>query len=101
MTEIFIGVFLAALTFTSVFLYIRLRRLGIALNHTLKALTNILETVQLQSEVNTAQQQMNEIINQNLEILGVHTSLIKPSIGFEATQFLAWYNERKGKNGTV
>lgn len=101
MIEVLLAVWVTVLTLSMALLYIRLRKLNSALGHMLKALNNIVQTAQMQSEINLSQQQMNEIINTNLEILGVHTSLIKPSIGFEATQFLAWYNERKGRNGTV
>lgn len=101
MTEVLVAVWATVLTFGMALLYLRLRKLNLALGHSLKATMNILETVQMQSEINISQQQMNEIINTNLEILGVHTNLIKPSIGYEATQFLAWYNNRKreGENG--
>lgn len=103
MIEVFLAVWLSALSVGSLFLYQRIRRLNEALGHTVKALSNMINTVQLQADINLSQQQMNEIINTNLEILGVHTSLIKPSIGFEATQFLNWYNMRRkeGNNGTL
>jgi hypothetical protein len=103
MTEVLLAVWITALTFGIGILYLRIKKLNTALTHTLKALSNVLESMQMQSEINVSQQQMNEIINTNLEILGVHTSLIKPSIGFEATQFLNWYNMRRkeGNNGTL
>lgn len=89
------------LTCSTAVAYIRIRKLNHALGHSLKATYNILETIQMQSDINIQQQKMNEIVNTNLEILGVHTNLIKPSIGYEASQFLAWYNARKkeGENG--
>ena len=89
------------LTVSTAVAYLRIRKLNLALGHSLRATYNILETIQMQSDINIQQQKMNEIVNTNLEILGVHTNLIKPSIGYEATQFLAWYNARKkeGENG--
>lgn len=101
MIEVLLGVWTAGLTFVSVLVYTRIRMLNQALTHHLKATHNIIQSMQMQTDINLSQQQMNEIINTNLEILGVHTNLIKPSIGYEATQFLAWYNARKkeGNNG--
>jgi predicted Holliday junction resolvase-like endonuclease len=101
MIEVLLGVFLTVITFAIAILYLRIRKLSQAVSHHLKATYNLLETVQMQSDINISQQKMNEIINTNLEILGVHTNLIKPSIGYEASQFLAWYNKRKkeGENG--
>lgn len=69
---------------------------------TLKAMTSIIDTSAEQSKINTAQHELNQLIGHNLEVLGVHTRLIKPSVGFEAEQFLSWYNNKKGKdNGEV
>lgn len=100
MTEILLGVVLTLLVLWLGLLHRRVSKLNAGLGHTLKALSNVIEAAQLQGDVNASQQQMNEIINTNLEILGVHTNLIKPSIDLEATQFLAWYNKRKeGNNG--
>ena len=101
MIEIVLALWTAGLTFVSVLVYTRIRMLNQALTHHLKATHNIIQSMQMQTDINLSQQQMNEIINTNLEILGVHTNLIKPSIGYEATQFLAWYNARKkeGNNG--
>ena len=48
-----------------------------------------------QSGLNMNQARLNSEIANNLEILGVHTQLIEPSIGFEATAFLAWHNNTK------
>lgn len=102
MTE-FLAIWATLLSIAVGVLWFRIKRVNEALSHTLKATYNMLESLQMQSEINMSQQQMNEIVNTNLEILGVHTNLIKPSIGFEATQFLAWHNKRKkeGENGTV
>jgi hypothetical protein len=98
MTEILLGVVLTLLVLWVAVLHRRVSKLNAGLGHTLKALGNVIEAAQLQGDVNDSQQAMNEIINTNLEILGVHTKLIKPSIGYEATQFLAWYNTRKEEN---
>jgi len=101
MIEVLLAVWVTGLTFVTALVYTRIRMLNKALMHHLKATHNILESMQMQSDINLSQQQMNEIVNTNLEILGVHTNLIKPSIGYEASQFLAWYNNRKkeGNNG--
>ena len=75
--------------------YRRLRMTAKAVAFLIASLKNLVDALSEQQNINTAQQQMNELINTNLEILGVHTKLIKPSIGFEATQFLAWHNKKK------
>ena len=59
------------------------------------ALGNIVAIAEEQNKVNHAQQDTNRQIGNNLELLGIHTKLIKPSVSFEAEQFLAWYNEQK------
>lgn len=100
MNEILLGAFLTLIVLWAILLHVRIKKLNRVLGHSLKALSNVIEASQMQNEINQSQQQLNEIINTNLEILGIHTNLIKPSIGYEATQFLAWYNKRKeGNNG--
>lgn len=68
---------------------------------TLKAVTAVINASGEQAKINSAQHELNQLIGHNLEVLGVHTKLLKPSVGFEAEQFLSWYNRKKGENGEV
>jgi len=61
----------------------------------LTLLTNMAKVFDEQSKINKAQQGLNDAVSTNLEILGVHTKLIEPDIAYEASAFLAWYNNRK------
>lgn len=97
MSEIAIGLSLVTLGFIG-WTYWRLRMTAKAVAYLIASLKNLVDALTEQQSINVAQQQMNELINTNLEILGVHTKLIKPSIGFEATQFLAWHNKKKEEN---
>jgi hypothetical protein len=72
--------------------------LGKALAMALKGLNNVLLALSELSGALEAQNGLNQEVNRNLEILGVHTKLLKPSIGFEAESFLANYNKKKGKD---
>lgn len=94
MSEIAIGLSLLTLVLLG-WTYWRLRMTAKAVAYLIASLKNLVDALSEQQTINVAQQQMNELINTNLEILGVHTKLIKPSIGFEATQFLAWHNKKK------
>ena len=94
MSEIAIGLSLLSLGLIGL-TYRRLRMTAKAVAYLIASLKNLVDALSEQQTINVAQQQMNELINTNLEILGVHTKLIKPSIGFEATQFLAWHNKKK------
>lgn len=94
MSEIAIGLSLVTLGLLG-WSYWRLRMTAKAVAYLIASLKNLVDALSEQQTINVAQQQMNELINTNLEILGVHTKLIKPSIGFEATQFLAWHNKKK------
>jgi len=58
-------------------------------------LNNITTLIDEQSKINHSQQQLNDAISTNLEILGVHTKLIQPDIAYEASAFLAWFNNKK------
>lgn len=68
---------------------------GKAVARLIMALQNMVAIAEEQQKVNETQHSVNQQIGSNLEILGIHTQLIKPSIGFEAAQFLAWYNNQK------
>lgn len=58
----------------------------------------IVKGMQAQREINEQQMDINSSLGQNLEILGVHTKLIPPSIAMQAEAFLAWNNKRKEEN---
>jgi hypothetical protein len=58
-------------------------------------LSNITNLIDEQSKINKAQQGLNDAVSTNLEILGVHTKLIEPDIAYEASAFLAWFNNKK------
>jgi hypothetical protein len=68
-----------------------------ALAMALQGLNNVLLALSELSGALEAQNGLNQEVNRNLEILGVHTKLLRPSIGFEAESFLANYNKKKGK----
>lgn len=59
------------------------------------AMQNLAQVAEEQGKVNLSQQSLNDLIGQNLEILGVHTRLIEPTIAYEASAFLSWYNKKK------
>lgn len=59
------------------------------------AMQNLAQVAEEQQKVNLSQQSLNDVIGQNLEILGVHTRLIEPTIAYEASAFLAWWNKKK------
>ena len=65
------------------------------LNALLHLCETLVKALQAQRHINEQQTEINENIGQNLEILGVHTKLIPPSIAMQAEAFLAWYNKRK------
>jgi hypothetical protein len=60
--------------------------------HRIAELTN--KALVAQREINEAQHSMNSHIAQNLELLGVHTKLIKPTVAMQAEAFLAWQNRK-------
>jgi hypothetical protein len=98
MIEIALSVALVAQSVALIIMHRRLKRVGTGFYHLTKAVSNLAEVAQEQQKVNEAQGQVNNIMNQNLEILGVHTKLIEPDIAYEASAFLAWVNnKRKGK----
>lgn len=61
----------------------------------LKLFDIIVGSLQAQRGINEKQNDINETLGTNLEILGVHTKLIPPSIAMQAEAFLAWHNKRK------
>lgn len=60
--------------------------------HKVAELTN--KALVAQRSINESQLSMNAQIAQNLELLGVHTRLIKPTVAMQAEAFLAWQNRK-------
>ena len=89
-----------ALSILVVSLWRKVVSLAKALAMALQGLNNVLLALSELSGALEAQNGLNQEVNRNLEILGVHTKLLRPSIGFEAESFLANYNKKKGiENG--
>jgi hypothetical protein len=86
-----------ALSILVVSLWRKVVSLAKALAMALQGLNNVLLALSELSGALEAQNGLNQEVNRNLEILGVHTKLLRPSIGFEAESFLANYNKKKGK----
>jgi hypothetical protein len=86
-----------ALSILVVSLWRKVVSLAKALAMALQGLNNVLLALSELSGALEAQNGLNHEVNRNLEILGVHTKLLRPSIGFEAESFLANYNKKKGK----
>lgn len=82
----------------ALYTYRKLRMLAKAFAHLMMATSNLAEVAKEQQNVNDLLKQSLTNVDTNLEILGVHTKLIPPTIGFEATQFLAWHNKKKEEN---
>ena len=80
------------------YLFWQLYRVRKATNYLIGSLKHLVYALDEQQNINEAQQQMNENIATNLEILGVHTKLVKPSIGYEASAYLAWLEKKKEEN---
>jgi hypothetical protein len=60
-----------------------------------KLFNTIVESITMQQGINSKQADINELLGKNLEIVGVHTKLIPPSVTMQAEAFLRWHNERK------
>ena len=92
MTEIILIAWLAITNIAFLAFYLMVRSRFASLLHLAETLVKALKA---QRHINEQQNDINENIGQNLEILGVHTKLIPPSIAMQAEAFLAWYNKRK------
>lgn len=94
-----IDIILGALVFV---LSLAVLALWLKLRHNDKQYERLFNTIvkgmQAQREINEQQMDINSSLGQNLEILGVHTKLIPPSIAMQAEAFLAWNNKRKEEN---
>jgi hypothetical protein len=64
-----------------------------------KLFNTIVESITMQQGINDKQANINELLGKNLEILGVHTKLIAPSVTMQAEAFLRWHNDKKEDNG--
>lgn len=95
MIEIALGIAVVALAVVVIHLNKKIINLVKALASLMLAIQNLANVAEEQLKVNLGQQTVNDLIGQNLEILGVHTRLIEPTIAYEASSFLAWYNKKK------
>lgn len=98
MIEIALGIAVVALAVVVIHLNNKLNNLMKGFASLIIAMQNLANVAEEQQKVNHSQQSLNDIIGQNLEILGVHTRLIEPTIAYEASSFLAWYNKKKEGN---
>ena len=99
MTEFLIIIWLGVTNVVMLWMWLGQRAKNFAL---VKLSSTIIQAISAQRDVNEKQHEINNSLGQNLEILGVHTKLIPPSIAMEAEAFLAWHNKRKeerDKNG--
>lgn len=99
-----IAVIVLAITQIASFVYLFLtkRRWTLMVGHLLKLSKISLDVSGEQQKLNMRQQEINTMLEANIEILGVHTKLIKPSVAMEAQAFLQWHNRRKEeKNGEI
>lgn len=98
MSELLLAVSLitsGALGIVTLVLWKRVVKLSKSVMMILQAANNMMKALQELSAALEAQNGLNQEVNRNLEILGVHTRLLKPTIGFEAESFLANYNRKK------
>lgn len=95
MIEIALGIAVVMLAAWVLHLNTKIINLVKALASLMMALQNLASVAEEQTKVNIGQQAVNDLIGQNLEILGVHTRLIEPTIAYEASAFLSWYNKKK------
>jgi hypothetical protein len=95
MIELLLSIAVALLAGYVVWIHREFHKLRKGALDLLTLLTNMAKVFDEQHKINKAQQHYNEAVSTNLEILGVHTKLIQPDIAYEASAFLAWYNNRK------
>jgi hypothetical protein len=98
MIDIVFGVIITALAIALLHLNRKIINIVKAYANLIMALQNLAQIAEEQQKVNIGQQGINDLIGQNLEILGVHTRLIEPTIAYEASAFLAWWNKKKEEN---
>lgn len=95
MSEIALGVIVLALAGLVLHLNRKMNNMRNALASLIMAMQNLAKVAEEQQKINISQQGLNDLIGQNLETLGVHTRLIEPTIAYEASAFLSWYNNKK------
>ena len=95
MTEIIFG---AIFLLTTLTLAVFIRQQKVVNKKSERLFNTIVESITIQQGINDKQANVNELLGKNLEILGVHTKLIKPSVTMEAEAFLRWHNEKKEDN---
>lgn len=95
MIEILLSIALIGLAGYVIWLHNELVRIRSGALDLITLLSNMAQVFDEQGKINKSQQKYNEAVSTNLEILGVHTKLIEPGIAYEASAFLAWYNNRK------
>lgn len=95
MIEIALGIAVVALTALVLHLFRKIINLSRGFASLIMAMQNLAKVAEEQAKINVGQQTVNDLIGQNLEILGVHTRLIEPTIAYEASAFLSWYNKKK------
>lgn len=98
MSELLLAIGLVTVACYAIILRNRVRRLAKSIALLIKGMQNFAEGMTKLAELSERQSEVNHMMESNLEILGVHTKLIPPSIGFEASQFLAWVNKKKEEN---
>jgi len=98
MIEIALALAVVLLSLAIIHLNKKVTNLTKGLASLIMAMQNLAKVAEEQAKVNLGQQTVNDLIGQNLEILGVHTHLIEPTIAYEASSFLAWYNKKKEGN---
>ncbi len=98
MISIVHGITIILLALSVLHLNRKINNLTKGLASLIMAMQNLAKVAEEQQKVNLGQQTVNDLIGQNLEILGVHTHLIEPTIAYEASSFLAWYNKKKEEN---
>lgn len=92
MSEIILMVWLALTNIAFVVFFFMVRSRLAALLHLCETLVKALKA---QRHINEQQTEINESLSENLEVLGVHTKLIQPTVAMQAQAFLQWYNKRK------
>lgn len=92
MIEIILSVVVLALSGALAFLFFAQRKINKKYH---KLFDTIVHSITIQQDVNSKQLDINDLLGKNLEILGVHTKLIPPSVTMQAEAFLRWHNERK------
>jgi hypothetical protein len=92
MSELLIIIWLGVTNVVMLWMWLAQRAKNFAL---VKLCSTIIKAISAQRDLNEKQNEINNSLGQNLEILGVHTKLIPPSIAMQAEAFLAWHNKRK------